>query len=470
MRGEDLPEVAAFLTLFTLAMLVAVAFLHYPVYSVLLLGGAGAAWLGWRHGFTPSGLARMFVSGALQALPVVIIISLIGMLIGVWKAGRVIPAFMNLSFDLLRPQGFLVTVFLVSTAVALLLGTATGTFSTIGLVLAGVGAVTNVPYPVVVGAIVSGAFVGDRSAPLSATANLVATLAECEPRALLRHLWTTGAPAVLLSAAFYFLLDQIYSQNALNAAVIAPFRALIASHFRLSGWLYLPPLLFVLLAVARVATHYNIAIVLLSSALVAGIVQGLSPVDLVRAAISGYHASGSGPAVQLLNGGGLLAMLPLLITLFAATGLGGLLEGTGMTRLVLGRLLERAGGAAQLLVWTVGISAAVVVITANQALSVVIPARLLLEPLRRKGAGELALARAIADAGAVLAPIVPWTTAALTPALLLGVEARAFIPFAAFCWLQPLIELLFLRRGSFARTKNTPNPTADDGAGVLESS
>ena len=71
---------------------------------------------------------------------------------------------------------------------------------------------------------------------------------------------------------------------------------------------------------------------------------------------------------------------------------------------------------------------------------------------------ELALARAIADAGAVLAPIVPWTTAALTPALLLGVEARAFIPFAAFCWLQPLIELLFLRRGSFARTKNTPNP------------
>lgn len=155
MRGEDLPEVAAFLGLFTAAMLVAVAFLHYPVCSVLLLGSAGAAWLGHRHGLGLAELIRMFVAGALQALPVVIIISLIGMLIGVWKAGGVIPAFMNLSFDLLHPQGFLVTVFLLSAAVAMLLGTATGTFSTIGLVLAGVGAVTNVPYPVVVGAIVS---------------------------------------------------------------------------------------------------------------------------------------------------------------------------------------------------------------------------------------------------------------------------------------------------------------------------
>lgn len=454
MREKDLPEIAGFLVLFTVAMLVTVAIWHRPAYAVLLAGSCGVVCLGLRHGFTLPELGRMFVFGALQAVPVVIIVSLIGMLTGVWKVGGVIPALMNWSFDLIRPQGFLLTVFLLTAMVAMLLGTATGTFSTIGIVLAGVGAVMDIPYPIVVGAIVSGAFVGDRGSPLSSTVNLVATMSGCDPRDFLRYLWTTGAPALLIAAVFYFILDQVYSQEVLNVAVIDSFRTLIAGHFHLSPWLFLPPCLMAILAVARVPAQYNILIVLLCSAAVVTPVQGLEFSAIGRAAIFGYQTTGNGEAARLISGGGLLAIVPILFTLFAATGFNGLLEGTGITRLVLSRFLDDVPGPSHLLKLTVAISASVVVITSNQAVSIVIPARMLRDKLQSLGISELSLARAISDSGGVLAAVVPWSTAALTPALLLGTKAYAFAPFAVFCWLQPLVELVFLQRGSYVRANN----------------
>lgn len=453
MKAEDLPEVIAFLIFFAVSMLVTVTVWHRPAYIVLLVGSCGVVLLGLRHGFTGPELGRMFVAGALQAVPVVIIVSLIGMLTGVWKAGGVIPALMNWSFDFIRPQGFLLTIFLLTTMVAMLLGTATGTFSTIGIVLAGVGAVMDIPYPIVVGAIVSGAFVGDRGSPLSSTVNLIAAMSGCDVRDFLRHLWTTGAPGLVLTAVFYFVLDQVYSQEALNVTVIENFRVLIVSHFRLSPWLLLPPALLAVLAVARVPAQYNILTVLLGSAAVCGFVQGLTLLDIGSAAVFGYQqVVGTKEAARFISGGGLLPLIPILITLFAATGFNGLLEGTGITRLVLAQFLEDVFGPAQLLKLTVAISAAVLMITSNQAVSIVVPARMLRDKLQDTGASELALARAIADSGGVLAAVVPWSTAALTPALLLGTKVYAFIPYAMFCWLQPLVELTFLRCGRYART------------------
>lgn len=459
MKAKDLPEVVAFLIVFAVGMVVTVVVWHRPAYIVMLAGSCGVVLLGLRHGFTGPELGQMFVSGALQAVPVVIIVSLIGMLTGVWKASGVIPALMNLSFDFIRPQGFLLTIFVLTAMVAMLLGTATGTFSTIGIVLAGVGAVMDIPYPIVAGAIVSGAFVGDRGSPLSSTANLIAAMAGSDVRDFLRHLWTTGTPALLITALFYFILDQVYSQDVLNVAVIESFRTLIAGHFRLSPWLFLPPALLASLAVLRVPAQYNIITVLLGSAVVARFVQGLEFLDIGAAAIFGYQAAGTGEAVRLISGGGLLSLVPILITLFAATGFNGLLEGTGVTKLALARFLENVSGPTQLLRLTVAISASVLAITSNQAVSIVVPARMLRDKLQDTGASELALARAIADSGGVLAAVVPWSTAALTPALILGTKAYAFAPFAAFCWLQPLVELAFLQRGRYART---PIPVADE--------
>jgi NhaC family Na+:H+ antiporter len=459
LQSKNLLEVAVFLILFTIGMLATVAIWHRPAYIVLLSGSVGVVCLGLRYGLSLRELGEMFVSGVLQAVPVVIIVSLIGMLTGVWKIGGVIPALMNLSFDLIRPQGFLLTAFLLTAMAAMLFGTATGTFSTIGIVLAGVGAVLAIPYPIVVGAIVSGAFVGDRSSPLSSTLNLVATMSGCDPRALIRYLWTTGALAVLLSAFFYFALDQVYSQETLNLAIVDDFRIIIRGNFQLSWWLFVPPLVMAVLAIARVPAQYNVLVILLCSTIVVMVVQGLGILDIGYAAIFGYPAAGDTEAARLLSGGGLLPIVPILATLCAATGFNGLLEGTGITRLVLSRFIKDVQEPTKLLKLTVAISAAVVTITSNQAVSIVIPARMLRYKLRDSGASELALARAIADSGGVLAAVVPWSTAALTPALLLGTKAHAFAPFAVFCWLQPMVQLAFLHHGSYARNISQTSET-----------
>ena len=380
--------------------------------------------------------------GLYRSRHVVLILALISILIGLWKQNGTLATLIYYGFAFIRPEVFLVMVFVLSSLVSMLLGTAVGTASTIGIVLMGLAQSMGMPGGVVAGAIVAGAFVGDRSAPTSGPLHLIATTTGVRSEELLRYVFSTLIPTYLLSLGFFYLLGLLYRPEAVDPGTIRGFQELLAGHYPVALYLLLPTLLLLALAVCRLEIIPNLLFTL-TATFFCSLYGGFSPAAIFQSALWGYSPAADLPFAAVLSGGGLLSFRAILLVVMAAMSLTSLLEDTGVIHQAMASVLDHIHTVPQLILATSLFSILGVAVAFTQTVAIVVPGTVLQSTYQRLEVDRLVLGRTIADTGVAASGIVPWSSAAMSPALVLGVPVLEFVPYAAYCWLSPLVTNIF---------------------------
>jgi NhaC family Na+:H+ antiporter len=397
-------------------------------------------------------------------LPVILILLTIGWLIGSWVLSGTIPLLVVWGVELLHPRFFVLGAFVAMAVMSLCTGTSWGSAGTLGVALMGAAAALGAPLPAVAGAVVSGAYLGDKMSPLSDSTNICAIGAGAGLYAHIRHMLYTAVPSAAVAAALYLAVGL---GSAGGGAIPDSARQLVAELrqvFSLGGWAALP-LLWVL---GGIALRRPPALVLASSAVVAlaiGVVgQGFHTESAVISAVRGFDSRmvadlGVEPAalsegfVRLLDRGGLYSMAPTLVTILAAFLFAAGLEVSGALHRILDALLGSVRSVFGLIAATMAAGASMIALTSHGGVTALVVGEMFQDAYRRLELAPQNLSRSLEDSVTIVEPLMPWTVSAIFMATTLGVPTLSYLPWAVFCFGGPLFSLLWAalyRRTGFA--------------------
>lgn len=433
----------------------------------ILLGIVATALMGKFIGFRWADLEEGLLNGIRIGLSSMIILMLVGMLIGTWILSGTVPVMVHMGLQTLAPAIFLVAAMVICSVVSLATGTSWGTVGTVGLALIGIGEGLGIPMPLVAGAIISGAFFGDKMSPLSDTTNLASAVAGVSLFSHIRHMSTTTVPAMLIAGGLYAVLGLRYADNALDLTTISAITRNLEASFTLNPWLLAPAVLVMGLAILRVPAIPSLFLGVMAGGLLAILAQGASLQDVFVAMQSGYVSQTGFAAVDnLLTRGGLNGMMWTISLVFLALAFGGMLERTRALETVLESVLNRIKGRGGLITSTVMTSMGVNALAGDPYLSIALPGRMYAPAYAKAGLSGRNLSRAVEDGGTLVSPLIPWNSGGAYCASMLGVATLAYVPFAFANWLTPMISMAYGLTGLYvepaeAQPRRASYPAAD---------
>ncbi len=452
--------------LVTIAFLIAllavnVAAFHGTPHLPLVLGTAFAALIGSRLGWSWKEMEDGLLRGIHHALQACLILLVVGCLIGTWIHAGIVPAMIAYGLRVLSPGLFPMTACLLCSIVSLATGSSWSTAGTVGIALIGVGQGLGLPAPLVAGAIVSGAYLGDKMSPLSDTTNLAPAVAGTGLFTHVRHMVYTTGPSYLIALAAYLVVGLHYASAPPDLAAIESITHAIESRFVIHPVLLVPPLLVIAMVVFRWPALPALLGGVVVGAVFAFAVQGARPGEVLTAAYSGFRSDTGVPEVDtLLSRGGMAGMFSTLALILCALGFGGVLERTGMLRAVASAILRLARSTGGLVLATVTTCMTMNVVAPDQYLSIVVPGRMYREAYLARGLHPKNLSRALEDAGTLSSPLVPWNTCGAFMAATLGVSPLAYLPFAFLNLLNPVISVFYGFTGLTMDRVEGPSETA----------
>ena len=400
------------------------------------------------------------------SLPSVSVLITVGMIIGVWIASGTVPTLIYYGLTLLSPQIFLAAAMILCSVVSLSLGTSWGTVGTVGLALMGIGAGFGIPVYWTAGAVVSGAFFGDKISPLSDTTNLAPAVTGTNLFDHIRNMMPTTIPAMLIALAIYtFVGFSMIDAEQTSFARIESITAALNANFWISPWLLLPALLVIGLAVSRQPPIPSLFAGVLVGGVMAMIFQGVGMHDVFTYANSGYSIeTGVSEIDSLLNRGGIQSMMWTISLVLIALGFGGALERTGCLETIINAIMTKVRSFAGIQTAAIGTSVATNLVAGDPYLSIALPGRMYAPVYRGMGYSTLNLSRAVEEGGTLMSPLIPWNAggAFVISALALGItdgnfENLLYIPLAFACWLAPVIGIFYAWTGMFS-----PRATAEE--------
>lgn len=427
-----------FLLILAITMTMVLVF-HQPPYIPLFISYIITFAIVLINGFSPQELVNMSIDGFKKGINVMIILLLIGALVALWKQNGTLPALVYYASHFLKPQGFLLLSFITTSIISMILGTAVGTASTIGIVIMGLAHGFGYPLPIVAGAVISGSFIGDRTSPLAGNVILLSDMGEIEQYNVLKSLFKTAIPTYILTGLLYYLLS-------LHINISSPYTfdnlaAIILKNYKINFFLFLAPIMIITLAFFRIPTKINLSIAVLLSYFVS-LLNGYNLIDSLKVIMMG-NVSNIPEFKSFFSGGGMVSIFPMIGVVTFATALSGILEGTGIIKAVFKKAQKIKNPKIAYLV-TMLLSTLMAVITCNQALSVILPSRIMLEVFRNLNVKSDMMVRAIADSGMILADIIPWNLAAMFLSAVLGVKVIDYLPYAYLNLLFPILSILIV--------------------------
>ncbi|MGR5065773.1 Na+/H+ antiporter NhaC [Photobacterium sp. DNB22_13_2] len=411
-----------------------------PIESLLLSSAVVAACVAWKIGYSWDDIQNAIIERLAKTIPAIFILVLVGGLIGSWMVGGTIPMLVYYGLKIISPEYLVLTAFYVTCIVSLCTGTSWGSAGTVGVALMGVATGMDANLAAVAGAVVSGAYFGDKISPLSDSTNFAPVVAGTDLYSHIQHMLWTTIPAFLLSSVVFFFAGS--SDVAANTPekVIA-ILANIEQLFSLNVVLLLPPALILWGAIRKLPT-----IPLMLAAIAIGVVnavifQGFSLVTALTSMLSGFNAGmfvDAGLAnvtviddvLTLVNRGGMTSMLGVVLLVFCAFSFAGTLSLTGGLKVLVNTLSKGIKGTASLIGATIVTTITVVCTTSDGKLALLIPSELFRDTYKKMQLDAKNLSRTIEDAGTVIEPLVPWTNAGVFMAATLGVSTLDYLPWA----------------------------------------
>lgn len=425
---------------------------------VLLLSAGVAGLIAWYLGYGYEEINDGIVRSISSALPAIIILLTIGSLSGTWLLSGVVPAMIYYGIKILNPTIFLFAACVVSAVVSMATGSSWSTIATVGIALLGIGNALGIHEGVVAGAIISGAYFGDKMSPLSDTTNLAPAMAGTDLITHIKYMSLTTTPSIIITLVIFliwgFTLDTGVAQADSSEVINA-----IESSFNLNPLLFLVPVLVIGLIIKRVPP----APALLIGALLGGVFAVIFQPQAINqvSGIEGDYVKSSFVAVmnalattiqiktdnaminELLTGKGMYGMLNTVWLIVCAMIFGGVMEACGLLKVIADEIIKFAHSTGSLVASTAVTCLFFNVTASDQYMAIAVPGRMYADTYRKRGLKPEVLSRTLEDSGTVTSVLVPWNTCGATQAGVLGIATVAYAPYAFFCIISPLMTMAF---------------------------
>jgi NhaC family Na+:H+ antiporter len=449
-----------------------------PNQTALMVSTFVALLVGFRLGFTWKELEEGMARGVSLASGAILILLTIGALIGTWILSGIVPGLIYWGLQILRADHFFAAACLICAVVSCVTGSSWTTVSTIGLALIGIASVLQVSLPVAAGAIISGAYFGDKLSPLSDTTNLAPAMTGTALFSHIRHMLWTTVPSFVIAVTIFSWMDFASVKDSTTEPGLERFTSTLAANFDIGLYLLVPPALVLLLVARRVPAFPA----LLMGALIGGLFACFFQEEVVlrfvgdeelprglalikgfwRAMYGGFVCeTGNAQIDAILTRGGMKQMLGTVWLILSAMAFGGVLERTGMLASLTRGILSRVTSTGSLICATLLTSLSINIVTSDQYMSIVIPGRMYRFEFQKRGLKSKNLSRCLEDAGTLTSPLVPWNTCGAFMAEALSVSTLSYLPFAFFNLFNPVISAVYGFTGfSIERMESVPRKSA----------
>jgi NhaC family Na+:H+ antiporter len=408
-------------------------------------------------GFNYKQIETSMLTSMSKALQSGLILLGVGILIGTWIAAGTVPTLIFYGINLISPQFFLVTTLLFTSIVALTTGTSWGAIGTAGVAMMGVGETLGIPAGITAGAIISGAYFGDKMSPLSDTTNLAPTVAGGTLFGHIKHMMWTTVPSYLITAFIFTLMGLKYTAQTVNAASVNRLLAYLSENFQLGIIPLIPIIVLVTLMMRKRPALPSIFIAASAGGIVAVAVQGFRFKQILDIMYGGYNVdSGIATVNSLLQRGGLTSMLPLIALFLFALGLGGMLADSGVLETLISSFAHKIKTTGVLVFVTIIISYVTLGIGGSIYFSTVMTGTLMKPIFDRMNLKPENLSRILEDTATQAGALIPWTGAGLYTVATLGVPVSAYLPYTFLAFITPMISLFYGITGiSMTKTSQT---------------
>jgi len=434
----------AFLIVALFVTIVILAKWELTVHIPLILATAVAAIVGMSYGHSWKNILDGMVHGITLALSAILILMVVGTLIGTWIQGGIVPAMIYYGMKVLSPGIFLPATLIICSIIALGTGSSWSTAATVGVALIGVGRGLGIPDPMVAGAIISGAYFGDKMSPLSDTTNLAPAVAGTDLFSHIRHMIYTTGPSYIIAFILFALLGLKFRGGQMDTANVELITSTLETNFNLSLLMLVPPLLVIVMVIKKIPALPALLGGSIIGAAFALFFQSCHPAEVIKAAYDGFVSqTGVASVDELLSKGGLLNMMGTVALIMCALSFGGILEKTGILETIAYNLLKIAKTRGSLVTTTIFSCIGMNLIAADQYLAIVIPGRMYKKAYEDMGLHPKNLSRALEDSGTLSSPLIPWNTCGAYMGSVLGVYPLAYLPYAFLNLLNPVMSIFY---------------------------
>ena len=452
-----------------LPILVLVALLSYNVWVygddalsgsnqfILLIGGAFAAVIGFIKKTSYNRMIQKVAENLQSVTGALLILLFVGALAGTWLISGIIPAMIYYGLQILHPSVFLPACIIICAIISLSTGSSWTTSATVGIALIGIGTVLQIPAGMVAGAVISGAYFGDKLSPLSDTTNLAPAMAGGELFTHIRYMTYTTVPSIVITLLVFLILSL--TQDTAGAADTESLMLAIKEKFTINLWLFLVPATVIALIVKKTPPLVALLVGTLLGGLFALLFQpgilieisgsdSLNPAAAYRGIMDAISVSTEITTSNVLlndlfTSGGMEGMLGTIWLIICAMVFGGIMDAIGALSRISNALLQWAQTTFQLFASTVASCLAINLTASDQYLSIVIPGKMFAKAYDERGLAPENLSRTLEDSGTVTSVLIPWNTCGAYQSGVLGVGVGEYFMYAIFNWLSPFMTLLY---------------------------
>ena len=389
-------------------------------------------------------LEQGIIDSITSAMQAILITGIIGFIIGSWILGGIVPAIIYYGLQILSPKFFLITCLVICSLVSVATGSSWTTAGTIGIALIGIGLGMGIPAQVTAGAVISGAYFGDKMSPFSETTNLAPAIAGTQLFTHIRHMVYTTGVSYILSLIGFGILNFKYTVATVDQNLVGGVLTALQSSFHITPVLLIPPLFIIGMLIFKMP-----AIPGLIFSVFLGIVCGVTfqgaDISTIGTVLQYGYESSSGNAMidDLLTRGGLQSMMWTLSLILCSLSFGGVMDRAGMLNAIAAQILRLVRGVGSLIASTVLTCIFMNISSGEQYLSILITGRMYKNEYKKRGLAPQNLSRALEDSGTLTSPLIPWCTCAVAMSTYLGVATVAYLPYCFLNLINPIISIIY---------------------------
>ncbi len=424
----------------------------------LLLAASLAAIIGVRNGFKWKEILNGVSKSIASTTPAILILLLIGSLAGTWLISGIVPTMIYYGLQIISPKIFLFAACVICAIVSLASGSSWSTIATVGIALLGIGNALDISEGLVAGAIISGAYFGDKMSPLSDTTNLAPAMAGTDLITHIRYMMYTTVPTFIITLIIFLIIGLSF-ENDQNIDSVNSLLSAIENRFVISPWLFLVPIGVLILIFKKVPALPS----LLAGTLLGGIFAIIFQPQLIieLSGIEGnfiqssyttvINAMGGETTIEtsnvvindLLSTGGMYGMLNTIWLIICAMCFGGVMESTGKLQKISRSIIQYAENTGSVIATTACTCIFFNLTASDQYLSIVVPGRMYADTFKEKGLAPENLSRTLEDSGTVTSVLIPWNTCGATQSAILGVATLSYLPYCFFNIISPLMTITY---------------------------
>ena len=424
---------------------------------ILLLGGAVAALIGFKKNISYQDMLHHVAENLKSVTGAILILLFVGALAGTWLVSGIIPAMIYYGLQILHPTYFLAACIVICALISIATGSSWTTSATVGIALIGIGEAMGISVGMVAGAVISGAYFGDKMSPLSDTTNLAPAMAGGDLFTHIRYMALTTVPTIVVTLLVFLIIG--FTLDTSTVTQTAPMLEAIKEQFTISPFLFAVPILVIVMIARKTPPLVALLVGTLLGVLFAlifqqSLLQTLSGKDvlswtktykvLMDATTVSTTIETSHPLLNdLFQSGGMAGMLGTIWLIICAMVFGGIMDAIGALKAISAALLRWAQNTFQLFASTVASCLAINVTASDQYLSIVVPGKMFAKAYQDRGLAPENLSRTLEDSGTVTSVLIPWNTCGAYQSGVLGVSVAEYFVFAIFNWLSPFTTLLY---------------------------